>query len=1092
MQLHGPYGGGTDDRRCFVLDCSPSLADSPQAATLLVAIIAAEAPSERRQETIAREAANLTIRPQRFAQRAQVFLYCGDREGSRYDLRLRPYWTPDPVDVFRLASDALESAASRVERLGHFRFGVLDGRVQVIAWRGRFAGATSAIYEIGQDGDLDSSPDAEEFYFYLLMAHIAAVHRDWERITTWLIINRAHVGEPLLLDIRAVDVPADVDPRRLAEALVKQESFVVEKDGTRYFTAGDGDGVALAAVTLPNSAEPPLMASFPAGQPVHSEMTTDLAALRDLHARSYLPAVEQCAAEGDWEAAYGYYLNHLRLTKFAAGEPLATTVSDAFLPRDPKRAVEYGLTLANLLLRRGAADYAEGIAASASEFARSWGHDALAVELLASAGMSATTLGRFREAQDHLERALRIAGSTAGLGPRIRAGLHWHLAKCLLWRHMGLEAAGRTKVPPILQADLAAAEAALAEADRLYEQEGAEDLPIAALIIAIYRTRIDDLRGEHVQALADIRDLLARSYVRQDVRLRSAAMIFETLALLKLHRANRSWSAQYGSALKRFVIAAADGPHDAAIEAPWLAVGLTLAAEELIAQGESEAAVVMSGYAYSIQQAVASQQVRSPGPGQGEEGWLGIPMLDRLNAALHLHAVGPGGSRTLVAALVEREAAKSRWFQRDFGMRRFASGHTPTVLKELEKGLRRAYTGNTLDTRELYASIRLLQHQEGLSPQSGGNDQGKSFNPEALTRLPIKTAFVSLYADREQTYVSVIRGRREPEVIGTSIEFSRERLQCLAACLQTHLSGTGLYPPIDPKDPWRRHDRYLAELDHLQQLVRPLAEVLRDMDLVVLSPHSYWHNIPIHALLATHLSELDVLPGITHVPSLNMLSALHEASAISEADIVNAAVFTAPGLRDNADLFARCHERVVRSLIGAGLPTQEAIGPDATEAAFTRQHHTASLQHVIAHGYFNAGSQVMRSGLLLGTGEGFLAAPNGQRPLATAWQMANITSGVKHLTLQACSLGRSIVASADEQWGVSRGALAAGIPSILAPMWNVDLLSSSFTSECFYDYWQGRSMPKWTALTMAQRDTSAAAPSWSHPYHWAAFKLIGL
>ena len=106
--------------------------------------------------------------------------------------------------------------------------------------------------------------------------------------------------------------------------------------------------------------------------------------------------------------------------------------------------------------------------------------------------------------------------------------------------------------------------------------------------------------------------------------------------------------------------------------------------------------------------------------------------------------------------------------------------------------------------------------------------------------------------------------------------------------------------------------------------------------------------------------------------------------------------------------------------------------------------------------------------------------------------MANITSGVKHLTLQACSLGRSVVASADEQWGVSRGALAAGIPSILAPMWNVDLLSSSFTSECFYDYWQGRSMPKWTALTMAQRDTSAAAPSWSHPYHWAAFKLIGL
>lgn len=1087
MQLYGPYSVATDARRCFVLDCSP---EPPDASTCLVAIIAHDVPSDRIQAAVARHAATLTAQSKRSTQTPQVYLCRIDRGSSAAELQLLPYWTPLPVDLNRLASDALESTAQWVERLGRFHFDIVGGQLQVVAWRGRFAGATCAIYEIGQDREFESGADIEEFYFYFLMSRIAASRRGWERISTWRVINRADASEPLLLDVLAVDVPAAVEPRRLAEAMVERESFVVIKDGVGHYTAAGGANAGLTAI-FPDDSGPPLMVFSGAGRPVDPAKMARLRVLSDLHGRSYLPAAEQCLAEGDFEAAYGYYMNHLRLANFEAGPSSVAGVADVLLPHDPRRAVEAGLALTRQMLADGAIDFAEGIASAASKFARSWGYDRLAVQLLSLAGAAATTLGRFGEAQDRLGDVLRVAGLTVGVDPRLHADLYWQLAKCLIWKHLGFESAHRTMAPPNLNADLAAAEAALVEASRRYKQAAIIDLPVAAAIVTIYQARIDDLRGEHARALVTLRNLRGRPHVRQHPGLRSAAMLFEALALCKLHRAEPDWWEQYATSLLQFVDEAFGVPGAVVIEPPMLAVGLTLAAEELIARGDTEAAVVASAHAHLIQEAVASAQIRAPEPDLQADGWLGIPMLDRLQAALHRHALGSGGDRALTAAIEDREAAKSRWFQRDFGLRLLTSGHTPTIVRDMEKDLRRAYMNSDTDPRELYASIRLLQIQEGLPPVRRGHDAAKSFDPAALTNLPLKTAFVSLYAGREQTYASVIRGRREPELLGMSIEFSSERLQRLAGRLQTYLSGTGLYPPIDPRNPWQRHDRYLAELDHLQELAQPLAAALRGMELVVLSPHSYWHQIPLHALLAMHLREVEVTPGFTHVPTLALLPELHAASTTSDLDIVNAAVFTAPGPRDSIDEFARCHDRIAHSLIGAGLPTREAVGADATEAAFALQYRTAGLQHVIAHGCFRPGRQVMQSGLLL-PGRHDQTVPGDEQPIMTAWQIANLTTGVRHLTLQACSLGRSLIASADEQWGVTRGALAAGIPSVLAPMWSIDLLSSSFTSERFYEYWLGRSIPKWTALAMAQHDTFAADPSWAHPYHWAAFKLVGL
>jgi CHAT domain-containing protein len=112
----------------------------------------------------------------------------------------------------------------------------------------------------------------------------------------------------------------------------------------------------------------------------------------------------------------------------------------------------------------------------------------------------------------------------------------------------------------------------------------------------------------------------------------------------------------------------------------------------------------------------------------------------------------------------------------------------------------------------------------------------------------------------------------------------------------------------------------------------------------------------------------------------------------------------------------------------------------------------------------------------------------------SAVYLSSIPSSTMHLTLQACSLGRAVVGSSDELWGVMRAALAGGIPSVLGPLWNIDIDSSTFLVRRFYEHWLTGGLPKWNAFTAAQNDmlSHPNMHSWRHPYHWAAFKLIGI
>lgn len=89
-------------------------------------------------------------------------------------------------------------------------------------------------------------------------------------------------------------------------------------------------------------------------------------------------------------------------------------------------------------------------------------------------------------------------------------------------------------------------------------------------------------------------------------------------------------------------------------------------------------------------------------------------------------------------------------------------------------------------------------------------------------------------------------------------------------------------------------------------------------------------------------------------------------------------------------------------------------------------------------------------------------------------------------TLSACETGLSRIANGDDLVGLSRGFLYAGCSSLVASLWKVDDLATSYLMTRFYK--EMDRTDKREALRTAQLETKKKYP---HPYYWASFQLTG-
>ncbi|MBV9709617.1 MAG: CHAT domain-containing protein, partial [Ktedonobacteraceae bacterium] len=130
-------------------------------------------------------------------------------------------------------------------------------------------------------------------------------------------------------------------------------------------------------------------------------------------------------------------------------------------------------------------------------------------------------------------------------------------------------------------------------------------------------------------------------------------------------------------------------------------------------------------------------------------------------------------------------------------------------------------------------------------------------------------------------------------------------------------------------------------------------------------------------------------------------------------------------------------------------------------------------------------------------GRARLDAPNFSSVLLADGQLNAIDAfsldlqGCELVTLSGCETGLALSGGGDEQSGLGRAFLVAGARSLVISLWPVEDRSTNELMQAFYQgLLEGKS--KMQALRAAQCSLlHSDSPALSHPYFWAAFRLLG-
>ena len=247
------------------------------------------------------------------------------------------------------------------------------------------------------------------------------------------------------------------------------------------------------------------------------------------------------------------------------------------------------------------------------------------------------------------------------------------------------------------------------------------------------------------------------------------------------------------------------------------------------------------------------------------------------------------------------------------------------------------------------------------------------------------------------------------------------------------------------------------------QVVRPLVPSLEG-EAIVVSPHSFLHQIPFHALCNEDGFVLGLRHRISYVPSGTVLS-LCSRRAVGRG--VGSLVLSVPDV--DAPNVAR-EARDVASHLGGDI----LEGRDATAAALEERGRTARYIHIATHGRFRRDNSLYSS-LQLGDRD-FTALDFHRTEL-----VADLVS------LSGCATGVSALAGADEQLGLVRGVLFAGARAALASLWEVADGSGAEVIDRFY-----RHVSEGESFDLAlQRAMVWAKSEYESPFRWAPFVLVG-
>ena len=251
-----------------------------------------------------------------------------------------------------------------------------------------------------------------------------------------------------------------------------------------------------------------------------------------------------------------------------------------------------------------------------------------------------------------------------------------------------------------------------------------------------------------------------------------------------------------------------------------------------------------------------------------------------------------------------------------------------------------------------------------------------------------------------------------------------------------------------------------------------MASHLNGVDELTIVPHGLLHYLPFSAL---HDGRAHIIQNhtIRISPNASLLKYVSAAPDMESPIAVPwGAEVAAVGYSMNGQLPEAPREAERVAELFGGRPLLEL---EATSDAIRTIASQVRLLHLATHAEFRADNPLF-SGLALA-----------DRWLTTL-DLFNWRTSASLVTLSACQTGKGVIGGGDEVLGLLRALLYAGARSIVASLWPVqDQVTSRFMTELYTHLAAGK--PKAKALQTAQ--LAVLDSSWSHPYFWAPFFLVG-
>jgi CHAT domain-containing protein len=255
-------------------------------------------------------------------------------------------------------------------------------------------------------------------------------------------------------------------------------------------------------------------------------------------------------------------------------------------------------------------------------------------------------------------------------------------------------------------------------------------------------------------------------------------------------------------------------------------------------------------------------------------------------------------------------------------------------------------------------------------------------------------------------------------------------------------------------------------------LIAPVIGQIQAGKLIVVA-HGPLHYLPFNAL---HDGERYLIErySLRMLPSASVLKYLSGRAVVKPGNVL---AFGNPDLGNPS--FDLVHAQAEAIAVTQNRPQSKVLlRKEANETAFRQFGSGFRYIHFATHGEFNA-AEPLKSALLL-------AKDADSDGLLTVDKLYSLKLDADLVTLSACETGLGKIASGDDVVGLTRGFLYAGSRSIVASLWKVDDLATSYLMTRFYDNLSAGD--KREALRKAQLDT---LKKYAHPFYWAPFQITG-